>query len=180
MFQIEKNDLLINVRGEPKTAGGLVAHISGSVTKTVVELTAEPFSATQLRVNVTVCGVFGMLTLMAPAARGEDPLHPLTATLLERVQFKLPVKSDAVQLTVEDVPTCAGLPALKVTDGLGPVVCMAVAALSGSMATALSTALVISCVGCKEPLTLQPAPLGVTVGQLLLMVNWVVCAWLCP
>lgn len=45
---------------------------------------------------------------------------------------------------------------------------MVVAALSGSIATALSTALVINCVGCKEPLALQPAPLGVTgdvVGQ---------------
>lgn len=175
VFQIEENERATKVRGEPKTAGGLDAHGSGGVTMTLVELAAEPFSATQLSVNVTVWGVLGINTLTEPEASDDGPLQPLTGKLLVRLQFKLPVKFDADQLTTADVLPGTVLVATSATDGRGPVTLMPAPALSGSTTTALSTTLVVSCVGCTEPLTLQTAPLGTTVGQLLLMVNCVLC-----
>ena len=144
---MEKNVFLTTVRGEPKTFGGRVEQSTPlpGCTETLVKLLAEPLSPVQLSVIVTVWAVAGIVTLAEPFAWLKFPLQPDTATLLVRVQFKLPPNPDAFHVIVVAVLmfTEVGL-ALILTDGPAPAVLIAGTPVSGSMATAASVELVVN------------------------------------
>ena len=139
---MEKNVFLTTVRGAPKTFGGRFEQVPVAFTATVAKLLAVPLSPVQLSVSVTVWAVAGIVTDTEPVARFEVPVHPPV-----RVQVKLLPKPDAVQLIVDAELTATELGlALITTEGPAPCVLTVATPVSGSMATALSFAFVVSCV----------------------------------
>ena len=147
--QIEENCRSTKTRGDPRTAGGRAEQLTvlPEVTTTFVKLLAVLLPAVQLSVNVTVCGVLGIVTDNEPEA-GEEPLHPPV-----RVQVGVTaLPTPSVNPVVDQVTVVAPFTLTELSDALidttgvpaGAAVLTVATPVSGSIATALSELLDVS------------------------------------